>query len=67
MYTGMQQEVRALDTRMDKQEDEMAALRAQVAALQSKQEVAEKKFDLAAVAASNAPGTDAYERPPDPK
>eukprot|EP00973_Karenia_brevis_P002763 376129-Karenia_brevis.AAC.1 len=67
MYTGMQQEVRALDTRMDKQEDEMAALRAQVAALQSRQEVAEKRFDLSAVAASGAPGTDAYERPADPK
>eukprot|EP00973_Karenia_brevis_P031048 4283043-Karenia_brevis.AAC.1 len=52
---------------MDKQEDEMCAIRVQIAALQSRQEKAEQRFDLAVAAAGSAPGTESYERPPDPK
>eukprot|EP00973_Karenia_brevis_P022430 3088035-Karenia_brevis.AAC.1 len=65
MYTGVQQEVKALDGRMNHQENELAALRAQVAALQARQEGAGRRFDIA-VNDTPAPGTDLYERPPNP-
>eukprot|EP00973_Karenia_brevis_P091192 12406305-Karenia_brevis.AAC.1 len=65
MYTGVQQEVKALDGRMDRQENELAASRAQVAALQARQDGAERRFDIAAND-TPAPSTDLYEWPPNP-